>query len=391
MKYKLIDGSTFIIAGVATYTTQEKVTPPNDSTQEKKSASNEPHKTVKMRFDFDLPNFTFDIDKEAIKRDALRAKEAAMKFKDEAIRFKDEAMKRKEKMDQDKVQKAKSSEDFHVEDHSSVDNTYNKEGSTIQGNQAEEESTINSNQTEEESKENNPNSNNNANTSGVDDFSKYMNEFGKYMSAFGDTMGEYGKNFGKTLDGLFTKDWVNSMETTFKDTFGKNLDGLFTKDWVSSMENTFKDLFGEDIDRHWSGNFTPSDYKTWQQEALFNELYENNPSLRDADLAPDVYYEVQGYDLGTKMNEQLSFIGCQVKSSKGLPYSVVTHRSSPEQWLVVKLTEEEFNADWMKVIETLDVIKDYSQYPYFILRHFKHADQQQDSLYKIYIPLKDAR
>jgi len=382
MKYKLIDGSTFIIAGVASYNTQKKLTPSTDSTQHKQSSS--PHKTVKMKFDFDLPNFTFDIDKEAIKRDAQRAKEAALKFKEEAIRFKEEAMKRKEKMDFEEAQKAASSDRTYADNESTVDNSHFEEESTLHNSQAEENSDDsnsdnNNNNSNNNSSNNNSSSNNNgashnSSTPGMDEFSKYMNEFGKYMSAFGNTMGEYGKNFGKSMQ-----------------SFGKNFDGLFTKDWVDSMENTFKDLFGEDIDRHWSGNFTPNDYETWQQEALFNELYENNPTLRDADLAPDIYYEVQGYDLGTKMNEQLSFIGCQVKSTKDLPYSVVTHRSSPEQWLVVKLTEDEFNADWMKVIESLDLIKDYYQYPYFILRHFKHADQQQDSLYKIYIPLKDAR
>lgn len=368
MKYKLIDGSTFVLAGVSSYSNKTENSSTTNNTNEDHSGQRP--KMVKMSFDFDIPSFTFDIDKEAIKKEAAKIKEEAMKFKEAAMRAKDDAMRSREKATDSKEEDTDSEEDTE-EATAQKEETSNESNTSEHTHSGEQRTTSTSSP-----------------FPGMDDFSKYMNDFGKHMNAFGNSMGEYGKTLGKSME-----------------SWGKNFDKVFTKDFVDSMENTFKNIFGEDtpheshkknnfdqeINRHWTGNFTSDDYSLWQQEALFNELYENNETIRNADMSPDLFYEVQCYDLNTKMNDQLTFIGCQVKSTKELPYSVVTQRLSPKQWLVVKLTKEEFEKDWMQKVESLEILGDHTMDQYFILRHFKHSEQQQNSLYKIYIPLKETR
>lgn len=387
MKYKITEGTPFILAGVAKYGNQ------GSSSHQKENQHGS--KNSKITFDFDLPSFTFDIDKEALKREALKAKEEAIKLKEAALRATDEFVNTyKQHYDEQnkttpdsRSSNASSPDDSANEVHSEKEETSEKEVDST----SEEASQTDSDGYTQTSNEDSTDTQEKAKRED-DEFTRYFNEFGKQMNAFGSAMGEYGKNIGKSME-----------------SWSKNFDKVFTKEWAEQMESSIKDIFNvepktphhrphpfghefvKEFNRHWTGSYSTEDYSLWQLESLFNELYSNNAELQQADLSPEAFYEVQCNDLGTTMHDDLLLVGCQVKSAKGLPYSVVVQRLVPEQWLIVKLTQEEYNKDWMKQVEKLEILKDYSLDSYFILRHFKSKEKQQASSYKIYIPLKEVR
>lgn len=379
MKYKIVEGTPFILAGVAKYG--------NQGTNTYQKGTHQRPKSSKISFDFDLPSFTFDIDKEALKREALKAKEEALKFTEAALRATDEFVNTyKQHYDSQNKTNSESPES----DSSEKSDEYTEEKTVVQEETTEATDSDSEGFTEASNDESS--SQKQQSQSDTDEFTRYFNEFGKQMNAFGSAMGEYGKNIGKSME-----------------SWSKNFDKVFTKEWAEQMENSIKDIFtvepksphhrphpfgqefAKEFNRHWTGSFSTEDYALWQLEALFNELYGNNEALQQADLSPESFYEVQCNDLGTSMHDELLMVGCQVKSAKGLPYSVVVQRLVPEQWLVLKLTQEEFKKDWMHQVEKLDVLKDYSLDSYFVIRHFKSKEKQQDSSYKIYIPLKEVR
>lgn len=414
MKYKLIDGSSFILAGVTKYGSKTNSRHEHDH-------SHRPDPT-KIRFDFDLPSFTFDIDKEALKREALKAKEEAMKFKEAALKATDEFVKTYKQtyennetskeaeynsdMTSDNSESAANesesanaaSTDNASAESTSTDNTSAESTSTnsttAEGTSADSESS------EGTSTENTDSHNTEAkkNTAEYDDFSKYFDEFGKQMNAFGSVMGEYGKQFGKSMkswsknfEKAFSKEWAEGMENTIKDIFNVETKGSHQPHHPHHPQNPFSPEFAKEFNRHWSGSFSNDDYAVWELTALFNELYERESALKQSDLTPDIYYEVLCSDLGTPLNDELRFVGCQVKSTKELPYSVVSQRLTAQQWLVIKLNDDEFKKDWMKQVEKLEILSNFTIEPYFILRHFKSKEKESEASHKIYIPLKEVR
>lgn len=294
MKYKLIEGSTIYLAGVASYTTGENT-----------KKMHKPKKVeINFDFDFDKPKtFVFDFDK---------MKEEKEKFKEN---IKKEAHKFKEA-------------------NTSTDKTQD-----------------------------------NNNFDFADDF----------LNGFGDVMNDLGKNleqWGKSFEGSMEKFGINL------DKFGSEMD-KFGSEIEKRVSN-----YAKEMEKHWSNDISSDNYDTWELESLFDELYVNQKELANYDQSPNLYYKVNGYDLGTSMNDQLLFIGAHMKADSPLPFGFVTKTLIADKWLVLKLTKEEYASDWMQKLDTIDLIKDYEVEQYFITRAFKNKEEQESKKTKIYIPLK---
>lgn len=294
MKYKIIDGSTFTLAGVASYTTFH----PIFDTKECK----------KPNIDFNFNDY-IHIDKEKIKEEAKRFKEEAKAFK---------------------------------------------------------------NQTKET-----------VNQAAPIDFDKMMESFGKSMEQFG-------KSFEKGFSA-----WGKSFEEGMEN-FGVDMNNFeehmekFGKDFSRGMENLGEviDKYATNFEKHWDSNYSASDYIDWELESLFNELYDNSDYIKNIDATPKYFYQVEGYELGTELNDQLTFVGCRTNTKKKIPYNFVTHQLKADKWLVIKLNQDEFEKDWLNKVSELNEIKDYDLPGYFIIRHLKDKELQENKKVKLYVPLK---
>lgn len=292
MKYKIIDGSTIVLAGVVSYSTIDK--PKSD----KKS------KHVNINFDIPLdipnihipniPDLDLNLDFEQLKSQKEKIKEEARKFKEQA---KQQAHNYKE--------------------------NYKENGSS------------------------------------------FMSSFEDAMMNFGKNMEHWGKTFEKSMEG-----WGETLDKNLNE-FGKNME-----------------KFGEDMNFDVEVDKSTDSYTYWQLESLFKELYDSSSTLKEIDKTPELFYEVQAYDLNTTMNDQLLFIGCHISTTSKLPYHVVSQSLNPDQWLVLKLNADEYDKDWIKRLDTIDSLKDYTVEPYFITRHFRDKTQQDNKKTKIYVPLK---
>jgi len=301
MKYKLIEGSTIYLAGVASYTTSAN---PKETKKPKKIKIN-------LDFDFGTPKtFVFDFDK----------------MKEEKEKFKEGIRKEAQKFKESKKQ-SNSTEDTN---HSTNDNGFEF----------------------------------------ADDF----------FSGFGDVMNDLGKNleqWGKSFEGSMEKFGIDL------DKFGSEMDKF-----GSEIEKKVHS-YTKDMEKHWC-NDVPSDaYDNWELESLFNEIYSNNETLKDYDKTPNLYYKVNGYDLGTTMNDQLTFIGANLQTNSPIPFGFVTKPLISDKWLVLKLSKEEYSKDWMQKLDTIDLIENYDVEQYFITRAFKSKEDQESKKIKIYIPLKN--
>ena len=304
MKYKLIEGSTIFLGGVASYTTDNK---PKDTKAKK----------VKLNFDFDFEKpktFVFDFDK---------MKEEKEKFKQG---IKKEAQKFKE------ANKTKTT-DSNPED-SNEDTNYD-----------------------------------------------HTVEFAEdIINGFGDVMNNLGKNFeqwGKSFEGSMEKFGVDL------DKFGSEMD-KFGSEIEKRVSN-----YAKDMENFWTNGVTSEEYDTWELESLFNEIYMNSEGLKDFDKSPKLYYKVNGYDLGTSMNDQLTFIGSNLQGDAPLPFGFVTKTLIADKWLVLKLSHEEYSNDWMQKLEAIDEIEDYEVEQYFITRAFRSQEAQDTKKIKIFVPLKN--
>lgn len=307
MKYKLIDGTTITLAGVASY-----------STSDTKTKKNKP-KHLDIDFDFD---FDFDFDK---------MKEEKEKFK---AHIKNEAKKFKEA----KKQQA-----------------YNKEAAKESTEQSAEET-----------------SNYNTGTTGFDFADDIINGLGDMFNHFGANL----EDWGKTFEG--------SMEN-----FGVNLDkfGSEMDKFGSEIEKKVSE-YTKDFENHWCNDARSDDYDTWELESLYNEIYNSNEDLATYDNSPNLYYKVDGYDLGTSMDDQLVFIGSHIRDNSPIPFAFVSKTLNPDKWLVIKLNKEEYSKDWMKKVNNLEELADYTVEQFILTRYFKNSDDQSKKKVKIYIPLK---
>lgn len=313
MKYKLIDGSTIYLAGVASYTA-------GDSAKAAKAPKKPKKVKINLDFDFDNPKtFVFDFDK--MKEEKEKFKEG---IKKEARKFKEAS------------EKSKASSD----------------------------------------------SNSNSNSDSTNDTSRNNGfEFAEdFMSGFGEAMNDLGKNleqWGKSFEGSMEKFGVNL------DKFGSEMD-KFGSEIEKRVSNYTKEM-----EKHWCNDVSSDDYDTWELESLFNEIYQNNSSIKEFDKSPNLYYKVDAYDLGTAMNDQLTFVGAHLNLDSPVPFAFVTKKLIADKWLVLKLSKEEYSKDWMQKLDTIDQLADYEIEQYLITRQFKDSEEQENKKIKIYLPLKN--
>lgn len=310
MKYKLIDGTAIILAGVVSYDSISK--------SKKVPKPPKPPRHAKMDFDFDID---FDMSKEDLKNLKVIIKEAANNTK--------QAFKTDKKA-----------------------NEYN-----------------------------------------FKDFENSINEFGRSMD-------KWGHDFGKSMD-QWAKGFSNKAEQygAKVDVWAKQFNSRDGEKDYNDKEKDVNDkerkceihVVANNMDHIWSNNHKADDYNVWELESLFKDIYLNNPELKDIDLNSDVYYELQSYDLNLKMRDQMTFVGCQVSSINDVPHPLVTQKISAENWLVLKLTKEEFDKDWLSKVEALEITDGYSIESFFIIRHFKDSKQRDKKKVKIYVPLKKAQ
>jgi len=335
MKYKIIDGTTIMLAGVASYDTVER---------QKKAANG---KGVKINLDFDFPPTSQIVDIDTIKEEAQRIKEQAKKVKDEVKdKYKQYEKSQTHNSDTNANQAQEEEKDANSNNSQNNDDIFTTLGDTMRSLSKNIESWGKSFEKGFEKSVENWNENWNENWS--ENFEKGMSEFEKKMGNFGETMGKFGEEFERK----FTE-------------YAKNLN------------------------EHWNNEFKSEEYSQWQLESLFNELYTNNPEMDTLDRSPELFYEVEGYDLKTAMNDQLTFIGCHINTCEGVPFSFVTQQLVSDKWLVLKLSKDEYSKDWMKKLDTIEQLKDYDLEQFFIVRHFKDSQKQDDKKIKLYVPLKN--
>ncbi len=328
MKYKLIDGSTIYLAGVAAYTTGDAP----------KKESNKHKFKINLDFDFDNPKtFVFDFDKMKEEKEKYKKlfKEEAKKYKEV---YKNEAKKYKEAY---KSEASKQNES----DNNSEENNETQSSDTSENKT--QDNTFNFNE-------------------------DFLNGFGDVMSDLGKNLEQWGESFGKSME-----------------SFGINLDkfGSEMDKFGSEIEKKVSH-YAKDMEKHWSNDVPSDDYDTWELESLFNELYQNSDTIEAVDKTPHLYYKIDGYDLGTTMNDQLTFIGSHLETASTAPFGFVTKTLVSDKWLVLKLSKEEYAKDWMQQLDTIELLKDYNVEQYFITRHFKNKEDQESKKIKIYIPLK---
>ncbi len=317
MKFKLIDGSTILLAGVASYETVNKPQKPSSS------------KDINIKFDFDFPK-EINIDTDALK-------EELNKFKNQAKAKAKEA-------------KAKTKETYQ--------------------------------------------DNRNSNSDTNEDYD-FMNGFAETMKGFGKNM----ESLGKTLEANIST-WGETFEKGMEN-FEKHMDDFGDKmeKWSEEVESNSEGFadnlektilqYANNFEKHWSNDYTSNEYSTWQLEALFSEMYLNSKYIQSLDQSPGKFFEVEGYDLCTNLDDQLTFIGCQVSSLEKIPYNFVSHQLEADKWLIVKLTKEEYSKDWMNKLSELEQLDDYDMEQYFIIRHFKDHKKNDEKKIKLYVPLKN--
>jgi len=155
------------------------------------------------------------------------------------------------------------------------------------------------------------------------------------------------------------------------ETWGENF-GKRAESWGKNFEQ-----YVEDFEKHWDSDYTYDHYGNWELESLFLELYQQNDKIKAMDKTPNIFFQVNSYDLDTTMNNQLTFIGCQVDDKDVVPYAFVSQQVRADKWLLVKLSAEEFQKDWMSKVSELDQVQGYDIDPYIVVRRFKDPEKQE--------------
>ncbi len=372
MKYKLTEGSTIYLAGVANYNTSKK---------ESKTKG-----TKSKNIEFDFAN-DLEIDTDALKEELKKIK----------IIAKDEAKKAVENI---KVYAKQYKATIKPEDSESQEQTQDENVS----NEPKQEDFTSEDQNQEGQPQENPDEEETKSADGVNDEDttykepEFIDGFSEAMKNFGVHMEHFGKNLEKNLSqnmGTWAKSFEKGMNHFEKnmEKFGEEM-GRFGEEmgkkgevWGENLEENLKN-FSKNFEQYWSCDNNQDAYESWELEALFNELYNNSEIIQTLDPTPDRFFKVENYELGTRLNDQMTFVGCQVKSIDSLPNQFVSQSLKANRWLIVKLSKEEYNKDWMSKLTELDEVKDYTMESYFIVRQFKKQEKQDSKKIKLYIPLR---
>lgn len=375
MKYKLSEGSTIYLAGVANYNTSNK------------EAKDKGPKVKTIEFDF---TNDLDIDTDALKEELKKikiiakdeAKKAVENIKVYAKQYKTSVKPEETEETEDKSTSETESGE-HVENEYTGDHTHTEPQEEAQeGTDSREPSADDID--DKKTTYNEPDF--------MDGFTEAMKNFGSHMEHFGKNleknlsknMGTWAKSFEKGMD-HFEKNMEKFGEEMER--FGEEM-GKKGEVWGENLEENLKNI-SKNFEKHWSQDNSQDAYESWELEALFNELYKNSEIIQELDPTPDRFFKVENYELGTKLNDQMTFVGCQVKSIDALPNQFVSQSLKADKWLIVKLTKEEYNKDWMSKLTELDEVKDYTMESYFIVRQFKKQEVQDSKKIKLYIPLKE--
>lgn len=384
MKYKITEGSTIYLAGVANYNTSKK---------------NEEKKPKETKIEFNFVN-DLDIDTDALKEELKKIKIIA---KDEAKKAVENLKVYAKQYSTTESPKAEEDGAESVEEEPSVDVEVeievNVDAEPVEDDSLEDEFTAEPENEPESSEEiNDKEKTYSEEPDFMAGFSDAMKNFGVHMEHFGKNFEKNMEHFGKNIEknmGTWAKSFEKGMGNFEKnmerfgeemERFGEEMEKNGEK-WGKNLEENLKSM-GKNFEKHWTCDQDSEAYETWEAEALFNELYNNSEALQALDQSPDRYFKVENYELGTKLGDQMTFVGCQVKSVDSLPNQFVSQSLKADQWLIVKLSKEEYNKDWMSKLQELEQLKDYNMETYFIVRQFKKQEVQDEKKIKLYIPLK---
>ncbi len=229
-----------------------------------------------------------------------------------------------------------------------------------------------------------------------------MPSFEEAMGRFGEMMQNFGSHIEKNA-GKWEKDIKNFTDNFEEraDEFGRRADAWGGNEFSEKM-NKWSDRFsqkmdkwgGEDTERKWSDVWEASDEEDAQYNKWYNDypVYKTFKDIYDTqleghrDLKTNKYfYEVRVTNEDKGQNVPHLMVGARLARQSDLSYPTVMMTFSPDQWLVVKLNEDEYKKDWLKRLSDLDMVKDYEILEYFIVRH---GFAKEEGLTKIYVPLK---
>lgn len=207
----------------------------------------------------------------------------------------------------------------------------------------------------------------------ADDFGRRMdnwgNTFGKKMEAwgndFGKRMDEWGEEFGSRMH-KWGQDFDKNMQR-----WGDNVDARWEETWHAD------DIQAAEMDMNFERYPVYMNYMN-----IYNNILKDSAKVQNSDY----YYEVQVLEGNDVTGEPMVMIASELSEPASFNYPVVSMTFDADKWLIVKVTKEEFDKDWMGQLETHEFLEEYNLEPYFIIRH--RFDESQDTI-KIFCPLRN--
>lgn len=237
------------------------------------------------------------------------------------------------------------------------------------------------------------------------DFEKAFNKFGEAMQNFGKhieknapgwnrDIKDFGENFEQRADdfGKRAGDWAEGFGKRMDEwgnSFGKKMEA-WGNDFGSRMQR-----WGDNVESRWEDVWCGDEGQTPEMDEMFEhypvynrflKIYE--AIIKDSDhLKNDRYfYEISVMEDGETGTESMMMIASEITGAGNFNYPVVRMSFDAYRWLIVKLTKEEYNKDWMGKLSQHELLEGYALDDFFIVRH--PFDDEEKDMIKIFCPLR---